>query len=1116
MKILYAFVFFLGSVISSYSQQPSIKFDHLNINHGLSQNHIMCILQDKRGFMWFGTRDGLNKYDGYRFTIYRNDPKDAHSLSNNFVTGIAEDSKGMIWISTRGGGLNCYNREKDRFEQFRHDDNNSNSISSNLLNDVIIDHADNLWLCTEDAGVSYFDHGKKAFINYHHSKNDDHSLSSNNIRSVFEDSDQNIWIGTYDAGLNLFNRKTKTFIHYTHNDKDKSSISGQDIKAIFEDSKKRLWIGTMGEGLDVMDKATGTFKHFFSNQTDNKSLSGNVIQAIREDSDGNLWIGTENNGLNVFNPDKGIFYHYQYDQIDEKSLSHNSIYSIYKDRQGSMWIGTFAGGVSMAGKKLFTHYNHTSDNNSLSHNNVLCITESKNGKLWIGTDGGGVNLYDPKTKAFTHFMHVPGNKNSICGNYVLSIFEDSRGNVWIGTWADGITVYNPATKLYKHFKNDPANPTSLSSNNVWSILEDREKNLWIGTYGGGLNLFDYRTNSFKRYDDDTRNVTRQSFSLAEDAQGNLWIATDGGGIKVLNKKTGQFERLLHQDGTNSLSDDRVNFMHRDSRNNFWISTMSGLNYFDTKTNRFTVYTVDNGLPNNVIFGTLEDDNGKVWISTNRGLSCFDPDSKKFTNFTPADGLQSYEFKGRSLCKASSGAMYFGGINGFNEFFPDKITTDDFEPPLVFTGFQIFNKNIQIAKDDNDPSPLKKDISETNDITLPDENSVISFEFALLKYTDEDRKQYAYMLEGFDKDWNHVVNRRTATYTNLDPGHYIFKVKTLNRKGEWSNNIAAIALTITPPFWKTWWFRLAVVLGIALIAAAFYWFRINQVRLQKAKLQLLVEQQTAQLIQSAKEEQKARQAAEEASHATITANKALEQKNKELEQFAYVASHDLQEPLRTTTSFVQLLQQQYQGQLDDRADKYLTFITQSTDRMKILIKDLLDYSRIGRKKELSRIDCNELLQQLLADLNVAITENNAKISFDELPTINAYSTEIKQLFQNLITNALKFHKPDIDPVIHFSVSKKNGSWEFVCRDNGIGIEAEHKERIFVIFQRLHTRAQYEGSGIGLANCKKIVELHGGTIWVESVPGEGSAFYFTIPHLSLNKEALHQEVEAREFS
>jgi signal transduction histidine kinase len=460
-------------------------------------------------------------------------------------------------------------------------------------------------------------------------------------------------------------------------------------------------------------------------------------------------------------------------------------------------------------------------------------------------------------------------------------------------------------------------------------------------------------------------------------------------------------------------------------------------------------------------------------------------------------------------------MYFGGKNGFNQFFPDSIKAIAFEPPLVVTNFQVFNKEVAIAINKDTPSPLIKSITETRTIELPYSNSVFSLEFATLNYTALEKKRYAYILENFDKDWNEAGTAHIATYTNLDPGKYLFKVKGLNNEGKWSSNIISIELIIKPPYWLTWWFRLAIILAIAGSVIAFYLFRINAVKAQKTKLQQQVYEQTRQLVLSAEEEYKARKETElvnkeltiknkEAENAHLEiglVNKELKIKNKEMEQFAYVASHDLQEPLRTTSGFVELLQQQYHGKLDKKADKYLDFISDSTTRMKVLIKDLLDFSRIGTKGELEKIDSNMVLRNVLADITAAVQEAKADIRHTELPVINGYPTEIKLLFQNLVINAIKFRKKDTVPQIYINAHEINGHWEFAFKDNGIGIQKQNSERIFDIFQRLHTRTEYEGSGIGLSHCKKIVELHHGKIWVESSPGEGSIFYFTIPQKNI---------------
>jgi ligand-binding sensor domain-containing protein/signal transduction histidine kinase len=1091
------FCFLQVASIVSFAQNQNIKFEHLDINEGLSQNNILCILQDSKGFMWFGTRDGLNKYDGYQFTVYKNDIKDKHSIRNNFISAIAEDAQGILWITTRGGGLNRYDRNKDQFASFMHQPGNNNSVSNNLLDALAIDKNDNLWMCTETNGIDFFDPHTGQFSHYKHNGSSN-SLSNDNTRYVMVDSKNNIWVGGY-GGLSYLDRKSNMFKNYSHDMSDDRSLSNNNVRVIFEDSKKRIWTGTVGGGLNLFEESTGTFRHFVNNTSNAGSLSINVVAAIGEDDAGNIWVGTENGGLCILDPATGVFQTFKYDDIDKKSISQNSIYSIYRDADNNMWVGTFSGGINIFSKAAnrFSHYYHTSSANSLNNNNVLCIAENTEGKLLVGTDGGGLNVFDPVTKNFQHFLHDEKNKNSICGNYILSVCEDSKGNIWIGSWADGLTVFNPKQNTYRHFKNNPADPSSISSNNVWVIMEDNEKNMWIGTYGEGLNLFNPDKSNFTRFPDSSLNtVEKQVYTIADDKKGNLWLGTDGGGILLFNKRQKAFTRLLPQIDKSGTIDNRINYLRQDVHGNFWINTMSGLIYLDPNSKKFSKYTTEDGLPNNVIFATAEDAKGNLWISTNRGISRFDPASKKFKNFTLSDGLQSYEFKGHAVCKTRTGAIYFGGINGFNEFYPDKIDEKKIGSRPVFTSLQLFNKKVRVAQSVKDPSPLKQDISETKEIILSYKNAVITFEFASLYFGAEDKKNYAYMLEGFDKDWNFSGTRRSVTYTNLDPRKYTFKVRGVDNRGDRSSEVSSVLLTITPPFWLTWWFKtLAFMTGI-LVVAGFMRYRINTIEAQKAKLAAKVDEQTVQLLQSANEEKKAREQAERANLDAQQANEDLAQKNKELEQFVYIASHDLQEPLRTTTSFVELLQRQYRGQLDEKADKYFTFITDSSTRMKTLIKDLLDYSRIGAKKEFVPVDCDVIIHEVLDDLGNAISQAQAVITTDQLPLITGYPTEIKQLFQNLVINAIKFRKKDVAPHISVSLKNRNDQWQFAVKDNGIGIEEQHKEKVFMIFQRLHTKAAYEGSGIGLAHSKKIVELHGGKIWIDSVYGEGTTFNFTI--------------------
>ncbi|MEO5563938.1 MAG: two-component regulator propeller domain-containing protein, partial [Chitinophagaceae bacterium] len=530
------------------------------------------------------------------------------------------------------------------------------------------------------------------------------------------------------------------------------------------------------------------------------------------------------------------------------SLNNNSVYAIYKDTKSNMWLGTFNGGVDMvnADGNKFAHYKHILSRNSLSNNNVLCIYEDSRKNIWIGTDGGGLNLFDPLTGKFVCFKNEKNNKNSICGNYVLSVCEDRKGNIWVGTWGSGVTVFNKEMNIFRHFKNEPANPNSLSSNNAWKIFQDKDANIWVGTYGGGLNMFD-GDKTFTRFQSDANNKSSISSnnvqSILEDENGELWITTDGGGINKFDKRTKAFTSFLHDDTKNSLADNKAGSIYLDSDKNLWICTMAGLSFMDKRTGQFTNYTTADGLPNNVIFGILEDRRHQLWVSTNKGISKFDRSKKTFKNFDITDGLQANEFKQQAYCKSHTGKMYFGGINGFNEFFPDSIKENSFVPPLVITGFQIFNKEVAIATNDEGESPLRSSITETKDITISHKSSVISFEFASLNYTIAEKKQYEYMLEGFDQKWNNIGTRRTATYTNLDPGKYVFKVRGLNNDGTWSEAVTSLSLTIEPPFWLTWWFKTLAALVVIGSVLMVFRVRVKVITKQKVRLQQKVKERT---------------------------------------------------------------------------------------------------------------------------------------------------------------------------------------------------------------------------------------------------------------------------------
>ena len=1048
--------------------------------------------------MWFATDEGLNKYDGYKFTVYKHDPENATSIGNNSLYDLLEDAAHNLWVLT-DQGLDRFDRSTETFIHY-------NTAEKGIAFRCIFqDSKKRIWLGSAE-GFYFFDVANKKFKVYKNKAGNGSSLGNNFVYKITADNEGNIWIGTR-GGLDCFHPETEKFIHYYNEPGNNKSIGLGYVKTVFKDSKGNIWTGTQGSGVALFNPADHSFTNFKHDANNSNTVCYNDILSFTEDNYGKLWIGTENGGISILDRNTHRFECLQYNESDPFSITNNSIHSLYKDDIGNIWAGTWSGGVNFLpvyGDK-FIHYKKIPGNsNSLSNNLVLCISSDRDNNVWIGTDGGGLNRFNTATKKFIAYQHDSKKATSIYSNYVLSVKEYLPGILALGFHRGGIDLFDIKKGTFSHYAPEDLTPTRRTSLSVNIVYKDKQNNLLLGNDGiRGLSTFNFANKSFSNFFTDVQKAKTIAggtiFVMFESKAGQFWMGSDRG-LDLYNQTTKVMVHYEHDEkNKQSLCDNTVYCITEDSTGNLWVGTSEGLNYFDIKKNSFTSYTEKDGLPNNVIWGIQEDHHGNLWISTNKGLSKFNPAKKTFRNYTISDGLQSNTFTAKANCELPDGQLYFGGVNGFNTFYPDSIKENNFVPPVYITNFEVFNKPVGIGNN----SPLKISVNEVKEITLAYNQSVFTLEFAALNFTHPEQNKYAFQLEGFDKEWNNVGNKRTATYTNLNPGTYYFKVKASNNDGIWNEAGTVVKIIIKPPFWLTWWFILLAFVFIAGSIAGFYFFRMAIIKKQKNLLEQKVKEQTIQLIHLNEEERKARLDAEQskaesdiARHQAFVANGELQLKNKELEQFAYVASHDLQEPLRTTTGFIQLLQKQYQGQLGDKADLYFNYISDASNRMKVLINDLLDFSKIGTKAALKKINCDELIEHMLADISVAIKEAGAEIVLTELPEIYGYPTEIKLLFQNLVINAIKFRKPGLPPIIKISAEKKGDYYQFAISDNGIGIEEKHNQRIFDIFQRLHTREEYKGSGIGLSHCKKIVEMHHGKIWVESVPGEGSIFYFTL--------------------
>jgi signal transduction histidine kinase/ligand-binding sensor domain-containing protein len=847
-----------GAVFAPVSLDPAstIRFDRITGEDGLSQNVVLSIAQDHRGFMWFGTEDGLNKYDGYQFTVYKHNPDNPTTLSDNFVSVIYQDRAGVLWIGTRNG-LNRLDSSTGKFTRYEHDPDDARSIGGTWVVSLCAGRDGALWIGTDDGGLDRFDRDTGTFAHYRHDPDDPTSLSDDGVGVIYEDQEGALWVGT-DVGLDLLDRETGAFTHFQNRPGDPQSLSGAEVSAITEDRDGMLWVGTEDGGLNRLDRSSGsalsesTFARYRQDDAEPQGLVHDRVKSIFSDSAGRLWIGTQN-GLDLYDPDHDRFIHIQHDPGDPSSLSSNAVWSIYEDHTGVLWFGTYGGGVSKYNRitDQFALYQHKPGlANSLSDNMIWAIHEDADGVLWIGTFNGGLNRLDREAGELFVYRHDPENADSLSSDDVRAILEDHTGALWVGT-GGGLDRFDRTSGAaleegaFVHYRHDPGDPTSLSENRVSVLFEDHRGNLWIGTRTGGLNRFDRDTETFVRYQYDEGDSTSLSndrvWALYEDSAGKLWVGTLGG-VSVWDPDTDQFVRYLNDpDDPQSLSNDAVFAFHEDAEGTMWIGTWgSGLDRFDHETGdapgggAFGHYTEKDGLANNVIYGIEADLEGNMWMSTNKGLSKFDPRTEAFRNYDVRDGLQDNEFNVGAHFASPSGELFFGGIRGFNGFYPTQVTGNPLAPPVVITAFGKFNE------------VKREDLTLGEHIELTYQDDFIFFEFAALDYTAPDKNRYMYMLEGQDETWIDAGPRRHADYTNLRGGDYVFRVKASNNDGVWNEEGAFVTLTVTPPIWETWWFRGGAILLLAVGVVGGYWLRVRSVEARSRKLKRQVEERSREL------------------------------------------------------------------------------------------------------------------------------------------------------------------------------------------------------------------------------------------------------------------------------
>ena len=1049
------------------------RFTRISLEQGLSQTTVMNVLQDSKGLMWIGTQDGLNRFDGYEFKVYKNDPHDSTTLSDNHVYCIYEDRSGVLWIGTKYG-LNRFHRENQQFTVFRHQPENPDSLRHNAVWCIHEDDNGILWIGT-GMGLNRFDPLTRHFELYIPGKKKNPGPIM--VRTICKDSSGMLWIGTAGRGVHRFDPGKRQFTaSYIHEVGNPHSLSNNDIKCIYEDRGGVLWIGTRGGGVNKFDPGKRHFTRYTHEPDNPHSLSHDWVWTIHEDRSGRLWVGTKGGGLALLNRKTGHFTRFQHDPANPNSLSNDQVICIYEDRGGVLWFGTYGDGLNLfdPAATRFNYYRHDPANpNSLSDSYITSIVEQRTGNLWIGTKSGGLNMLDRKTGRFTLFQHNPINSNSLSHNYVTSICEDRYGVLWIGTYGGGLNRFDPVLGRFVHYKADASRPFHLSNNEIQYIYEDRSGVLWIGTYSGGLNRFHRESGQFTSYQHDPQNPNSLSHKsvtcILEDRSGSLWVSTLGGGLNLFHPDTNQFTQYRHDPrNLHSLSHNDIWVMHEDRSGRFWIGTKGGgLNMLSRDTGNFKTFREEDGLPNDTIYAVLEDQSGNLWISTNKGLSRYNPETRTFKNFTVEDGLQSNEFNSRCCFQNQQGEMFFGGVNGFNVFFPDQIKDNPYKPPVVLTNFFLFNQPVRLQRE-APGSPLQKSILETRAMTLSYKESLFSFEFSALHYANPNRNQYAYKVEGWDKDWIFTDwKMRRATYTNLPAGNYVFRVKASNNDGVWNEEGTSIKLKILPPPWKTWWAYTLYILALLSLAAWFVWSQRRKVIRERA------------------------------------INQRLRQVDRLKDEFLSNTSHELRTPLHGIIGIAQSLINGATGCLPEKTLSNLQMVVHSSKRLNNLVNDILDYSKLKEKDlelQLKAVDIKTLTDVVLMISGPLAAGKSLRLINNigsDVPLVYGDENRLQQIMHNLVGNAVKFTesgtisvsavKMEDQPIVMIKVT-----------DTGIGIPEDKFQVIFQSFEQVDatTARKYGGTGLGLSITRQLVELHGGSIGVQSKVGKGSTFWFTL--------------------
>lgn len=1054
------------------------------LREGLAGRVVNCMLQDSNGFLWFGTQNGLYRYNGYSLKLYSFNSGYSNQFVSDFITSLAEDNDQNLWIGTLAGGLFKLNLQTGEYTNFHHSPDNSASLNDNAIRAIYKDSSGILWIGLQNTGLDCLDPVNGYFVHYENIFDNASSNTSYTINSICQDKSGTLWIGTLGGGLVKFEPQTGQFLHIKNQLDAPGSLTGNNISGLYMDRTGVLWIVSENGSLRRLDTSSERLL-----VTDFRELRDIRVTAIAEDATGALWVGTYGNGVGMLDRDSGKFTARECDFPSHNSSRSYRVLYLYADNSGNLWIGTEDSGIDKINTNLnFSSYISNTDGGAVfSDDVILSLYKDETGVVWLGTANGGINRFDRENKRVDYFKNDPGDQNSISSNAVSSIFEDSKGSLWFGTIDGTINRLEQASRKFARYKIKLVDGSGYD-NGIMMMHEGKNGIIWACAANGGLIGLDPNSGQYSQYINDAQRPDSISsnhvLAITEDGSGILWIGTAGGGLNRFDSSTGKF---THYSIEQSNSDTKmINYSVKaivDDGEILWLATDKGLYQFYKASGKSVLKTDSQLNANTLIYSLLKDDQGNLWLSTTNGLIRYNRQNGYFYIYKFDGGLRINQYNAGTCSKSSDGEIFFGGTNGFNCFYPDQIKENTHRPPVVISDMKIFDQSSKL--------------SNTGQVTLSYRDDFISFEFAALDYANPTKNQYAYMLEGFDRDWHYSGTRNYASYTNLDAGDYVLRVKAANNDGFWNEEGIQIKLSITPPFWETSWFIvLVIMLTLGLILAVIKQ-RTRTIKLRSIELEHQVAERTRELNR---------------------ANESLRQADANKSSFLSMVSHEIRTPLSAIMGFTELITGKINQTILPHTDatdpkvkkavqtisRDLNIIMSEEDRLATLVDSLLNISKIESGQidwESEVLDLAKVVEQALAITKPLIEKAGLDIYVDienGLPKIQGNKDMLTQAIINLLSNAVKFTN---EGFIKLGVHNAGENILVAIQDTGAGIHPDNLQRIFDRFNRAKSLPgggrNNSGMGLGLYICRDIIEKHGGKIWAESQPGKGSSFYFLLP-------------------